>query len=244
MWFNPRQASHCDVVHPFSANKKHPSVAKNICDNFVTTLPSRFRICIVMPKWPIHFTPFQMGHYDFGYYHVTWNRFGNSKMAHWCCSSRSNGPLWYSYIDFGPCRSTQRRNGQFESERNTKIVQWAILVSPLAYRYADLYTWQPRSQPFVQHRVDVVSWWHLTVFQWDEILIFVSDNNENPEAPLPRETIPLEQDLEQLETQLREVNANQEQLNKNFLELTEVLYFMTGFNNIGGSTLDWSIGFV
>ena len=50
------------------------------------------------------------------------------------------------------------------------------------------------------------------------------DNNENPEAPLPRETIPLEQDLEQLETQLREVNANQEQLNKNFLELTEVLH--------------------
>ena len=52
----------------------------------------------------------------------------------------------------------------------------------------------------------------------------ISDNNENPEAPLPRETIPLEQDLEQLETQLREVNANQEQLNKNFLELTEVTF--------------------
>merc|ERR1712168_217545 len=51
--------------------------------------------------------------------------------------------------------------------------------------------------------------------------IEIIDNNENPEAPLPRETIPLEQDLEQLETQLREVNANQEQLNKNFLELTE-----------------------
>ena len=55
-------------------------------------------------------------------------------------------------------------------------------------------------------------------------LICVLDNNENPEAPLPRETIPLEQDLEQLETQLREVNANQEQLNKNFLELTEVIH--------------------
>ena len=53
-------------------------------------------------------------------------------------------------------------------------------------------------------------------------MILYSDNNENPEAPLPKETIPLEQDLEQLETQLREVNANQEQLNKNFLELTEV----------------------
>ena len=60
-----------------------------------------------------------------------------------------------------------------------------------------------------------------------EYRIFIgdfSDNNENPEAPLPRETIPLEQDLEQLETQLREVNANQEQLNKNFLELTEVTF--------------------
>jgi len=54
--------------------------------------------------------------------------------------------------------------------------------------------------------------------------IEIIDNNENPEAPLPRETIPLEQDLEQLETQLREVNANQEQLNKNFLELTEVTF--------------------
>ena len=59
-------------------------------------------------------------------------------------------------------------------------------------------------------------------FKYQVIIGDFSDNNENPEAPLPRETIPLEQDLEQLETQLREVNANQEQLNKNFLELTEV----------------------
>ena len=28
MWFNPRQASHCDVVHPYSAKKNHPSLAK------------------------------------------------------------------------------------------------------------------------------------------------------------------------------------------------------------------------
>jgi len=56
--------------------------------------------------------------------------------------------------------------------------------------------------------------------------IEIIDNNENPEAPLPRETIPLEQDLEQLETQLREVNANQEQLNKNFLELTELKHVL------------------
>ena len=64
-------------------------------------------------------------------------------------------------------------------------------------------------------------WWLIilsVIHRW------FSDNNENPEAPLPRETIPLEQDLEQLETQLREVNANQEQLNKNFLELTEVTF--------------------
>ena len=59
------------------------------------------------------------------------------------------------------------------------------------------------------------------------IIGYFSDNNENPEAPLPRETIPLEQDLEQLETQLREVNANQEQLNKNFLELTEVKFLFS-----------------
>ena len=59
------------------------------------------------------------------------------------------------------------------------------------------------------------------------IIGYFSDNNENPEAPLPRETIPLEQDLEQLETQLREVNANQEQLNKNFLELTEVRFLFS-----------------
>ena len=49
-----------------------------------------------------------------------------------------------------------------------------------------------------------------------------SDNNENPEAPLPKETLPLENDLETLENQMREVSANQEQLNKNFLELTEL----------------------
>ena len=63
-----------------------------------------------------------------------------------------------------------------------------------------------------------------SVFQNIGVYRSFSDNNENPEAPLPRETIPLEQDLEQLETQLREVNANQEQLNKNFLELTEVTF--------------------
>ena len=64
-------------------------------------------------------------------------------------------------------------------------------------------------------------WWLIKI---SVIHRWFSDNNENPEAPLPRETIPLEQDLEQLETQLREVNANQEQLNKNFLELTEVTF--------------------
>ena len=67
----------------------------------------------------------------------------------------------------------------------------------------------------------------------------ISDNNENPEAPLPRETIPLEQDLEQLETQLREVNANQEQLNKNFLELTEVTFLMIAqFLDVGTILMD------
>ena len=52
------------------------------------------------------------------------------------------------------------------------------------------------------------------------------DNNENPEAPLPKETLPLENDLEQLESQMREVSTNQEQLNKNFLELTELKHVL------------------
>lgn len=54
----------------------------------------------------------------------------------------------------------------------------------------------------------------------------VIDNNENPEAPLPKETLPLENDLEQLESQMREVSTNQEQLNKNFLELTELKHVL------------------
>ena len=49
---------------------------------------------------------------------------------------------------------------------------------------------------------------------------------------MPKETIPLEQDLEQLETQLREVNANQEQLNKNFLELTEVWFIRDAWTHL------------
>ena len=54
----------------------------------------------------------------------------------------------------------------------------------------------------------------------------VIDNNESPEAPLPKETLPLENDLEQLEKQMREVSQNQEQLNKNFLELTELKHVL------------------
>lgn len=54
----------------------------------------------------------------------------------------------------------------------------------------------------------------------------IIDNNENPEAPLPKETLPLENDLELLENQMREVSANQEQLNKNFLELTELKHVL------------------
>ena len=38
--------------------------------------------------------------------------------------------------------------------------------------------------------------------------------------------MPLENDLEVLETQMREVSANQEQLNKNFLELTELKHVL------------------
>ena len=43
---------------------------------------------------------------------------------------------------------------------------------------------------------------------------------------MPKETLPLENDLELLENQMREVSANQEQLNKNFLELTELKHVL------------------
>ena len=53
-----------------------------------------------------------------------------------------------------------------------------------------------------------------------------SDNNEDPEAPPIKEQIPLENQLETLESQLREVNANYEQLKSNFLELTQLRHVL------------------
>ena len=69
------------------------------------------------------------------------------------------------------------------------------------------------------------------------------DNNEDPEAPPLKEQIPLENQLETLESQLREVNANYEQLKSNFLELTqlrhvlnktqgEIVFFLNSFNRL------------
>jgi len=52
------------------------------------------------------------------------------------------------------------------------------------------------------------------------------DNNEDPEAPPIKEQIPLENQLETLESQLREVNANYEQLKSNFLELTQLRHVL------------------
>jgi len=50
----------------------------------------------------------------------------------------------------------------------------------------------------------------------------VADNGDNPPAPQPREMVDLEASLEKLETELKEVSGNAENLSRNFLELTEL----------------------
>jgi len=50
----------------------------------------------------------------------------------------------------------------------------------------------------------------------------VADHGDNPPAPLPREMVDLEASFEKLETELKEVSGNAENLNRNFLELTEL----------------------
>jgi V-type H+-transporting ATPase subunit a len=52
------------------------------------------------------------------------------------------------------------------------------------------------------------------------------DVSDNPEAPAPREMIDLEATFEKLENELREVNANAEQLRRNLLELTELKHIL------------------
>ncbi|XP_039248282.2 V-type proton ATPase 116 kDa subunit a 1-like [Styela clava] len=58
----------------------------------------------------------------------------------------------------------------------------------------------------------------------DEMAIV--DNGENPDAPLPRDMIDLEAKFEKLETEIREVNTNQEAIKRNYLELTELKHIL------------------
>lgn len=59
----------------------------------------------------------------------------------------------------------------------------------------------------------------------EDIPIF--DVGDNPEAPAPKEHIDLEATLEKIETELREVNTNDELLLKRCQELTELKYILT-----------------
>lgn len=54
----------------------------------------------------------------------------------------------------------------------------------------------------------------------DKILIYEPD--EIPEAPPPREMLELESTLDKLDHELREVTYNAEQLQKSYIELTEL----------------------
>ncbi|XP_012977719.1 V-type proton ATPase 116 kDa subunit a isoform X1 [Mesocricetus auratus] len=56
--------------------------------------------------------------------------------------------------------------------------------------------------------------------------IIVQMPEKNPETPLPREMITLENTLEKLEGELQEANQNQQALKKSFLELTELKYLL------------------
>ncbi|XP_070185306.1 V-type proton ATPase 116 kDa subunit a 1-like isoform X4 [Littorina saxatilis] len=53
------------------------------------------------------------------------------------------------------------------------------------------------------------------------------DQGENPRAPAPKEMVDLEAKFEKIESELREVNTNNEALKKNFQELSELKEVMT-----------------
>ncbi|KAI6207432.1 V-type proton ATPase subunit a [Aphelenchoides besseyi] len=57
-------------------------------------------------------------------------------------------------------------------------------------------------------------------------MIPMLDTGENPEAPQAREMFDLEATFDKLETELREVNQNEETLRKNFAELTELKHIL------------------
>ncbi|XP_059177288.1 V-type proton ATPase 116 kDa subunit a1-like isoform X1 [Physella acuta] len=50
----------------------------------------------------------------------------------------------------------------------------------------------------------------------------IVDNHENPKAPIPKEMNDLEVVFDKMDTELRQVNVNNEALKQNFLELTEL----------------------
>nr|CAD2202706.1 unnamed protein product [Meloidogyne enterolobii] len=56
--------------------------------------------------------------------------------------------------------------------------------------------------------------------------IVMVDTGENTEVPLPRETFDLGATFDKLESELREVNQNEEMLRKNFAELTELKHIL------------------
>ncbi|XP_067862371.1 V-type proton ATPase 116 kDa subunit a 2-like, partial [Heptranchias perlo] len=51
--------------------------------------------------------------------------------------------------------------------------------------------------------------------------IALTDSEVNPVAPLPKHVLKIQEQLQQLEAELREVTKNKETLKRNFLELTE-----------------------
>ncbi|XP_065838972.1 V-type proton ATPase 116 kDa subunit a 1-like [Oscarella lobularis] len=66
---------------------------------------------------------------------------------------------------------------------------------------------------------------------------------EYPDAPNPQEMIDLENKFEQLESEMREINANQERLNRNYLELMELKQILsktsTFFDEAGSHQADF-----
>eukprot|EP00117_Sycon_ciliatum_P047223 scpid96574/ scgid33746/ V-type proton ATPase 116 kDa subunit a isoform 1; Clathrin-coated vesicle/synaptic vesicle proton pump 116 kDa subunit; Vacuolar adenosine triphosphatase subunit Ac116; Vacuolar proton pump subunit 1; Vacuolar proton translocating ATPase 116 kDa subunit a isoform 1 len=61
--------------------------------------------------------------------------------------------------------------------------------------------------------------------------IKILDPSVDPDAPPPSDIIELETQFEKLEAEIREINSNQERLNRNFLELTELKHILRQTNS-------------
>lgn len=59
----------------------------------------------------------------------------------------------------------------------------------------------------------------------------IVDNGENPPAPLPKEMIQMEAELEKLENEMKEVNTNQEAIKRSYLELMELKHVLLQANH-------------